>query len=104
MPIVEGYIAVWNKYPLDEVKIRVARPSVLGPSKRLLDDWKAGRITWAQYEERFIDEIESSPKAQEKLDEIVRLAKKQTVRLLCYEKNPPCHRFILIEMLSEPES
>lgn len=101
LPIVEGYIAVWNKYPPDEIKIRVARPSVLGPSKALFEDMKAGRITLAQFEERFVEEIESNPQAQEKLDEIQKLAKKQVVRLLCYEKNPPCHRFILIDMLRE---
>ncbi len=101
MPLVEGYIAKWRTYPQDEVKIRVARHSVLGPSKLLLDDWKAGRITWDQYQTRFIEEIEGNPQAQEKLDEILRLAQNQTVRLICYEKGPPCHRFILLDMLGE---
>jgi hypothetical protein len=33
----------------DEVKIRVARPSVLCPSKELLQDFKSGKIDWAGY-------------------------------------------------------
>jgi hypothetical protein len=39
----EGYIGKWKKYPKDEVKVRVARPSVLAPSKELLKDWKEGK-------------------------------------------------------------
>ena len=95
----EGYIAKWREYPKDEIKIRVARPSVLAPSKQLLEDWKEGKISWEEYEERFRKEILSNPKALKKLREIKELAKKKDVRLICYEKNPPCHRFILIEMI-----
>lgn len=40
----EGYIGRWKRYPKDEVKIRVARPSVLAPSNELLKDFKEGRI------------------------------------------------------------
>jgi len=40
----EGYIGRWKKYPKHEVKIRVARPSVLVPSNELLKDFKEGRI------------------------------------------------------------
>lgn len=101
MTLLEGYIAKWNKYPTDEVKIRVARPSPLSPSKNLLKDYKEGKITWPQYTTRFINEILSNPRALMKLDEIKELIKNQDVRLLCYEKNPPCHRFILLDMIKE---
>ena len=95
----EGYIARWKKYPKDEVKVRVARPSVLAPSKELLKDWKEGKIDWAEYERRFRKEILGNPKALAKLKEIKKLAEEKDVRLLCYEKNPPCHRFILIDLI-----
>ena len=95
----EGYIAAWKKYPVDEVKVRVARPSVLGPSKALLEDYKEGKIDWAGYESRFREEMLGNPKAMAKLREIKKLAERKDVRLICYEKNPPCHRFTLIDLI-----
>ena len=96
----EGYIGNWRKYPKDEVKVRVARPSVLAPSKELLKDWKEGMIDWTEYERRFREEILGNPKAVAKLSEIKKLAKTKDVRLICYEKSPPCHRFILIDLVN----
>jgi len=113
----EGYIAKWRKYPKDEVKIRVARPSVLAPSKKLLGDFKAAeregkesglkklearKLAWdkADYERRFRAEILSNPKALAKLKEIKELAKEKDVRLICYERKPPCHRFILMDLIN----
>lgn len=100
MPLLEGYIAAWKKYPKDEVKIRVAQPSVLSPSKNLLRLYKIGAMSWKDYEELFRREITNSPKAMRKLCEIKELAKTKNIRLICYEKNPPCHRFILIDMIN----
>lgn len=101
--LLEGYIARWRKYPEDEVKVRVARPSVLSPSKALLMDYKEGRIDWEGYERRFREEIQSRPAALKKLRTIKTMSETEDVRLICYEKNPPCHRFILIEMINELE-
>jgi uncharacterized protein YeaO (DUF488 family) len=95
----EGYIGNWKNYPKDEIKIRVARPSILGPSKELLKDFKSEKIDWAGFEERFRKEILANPVALEKLREIKKLAEKTDVRLICYEKNPPCHRFILMDLI-----
>jgi uncharacterized protein YeaO (DUF488 family) len=101
----EGYIAKWKKYPTDEVKIRVARPSVLGPSQRLLDIYKYEGLAWDIYERLFRKEILGNPKALAKIDEIRKLLADGTnVRLICYEKNPPCHRFILMNMIKEASS
>ena len=61
--ILEGYIAAWKKYPVDEVKIRVAWPSILGPSKKLLGDYKEGRIPWGTYEVLYREEITGNPEA-----------------------------------------
>ena len=99
--IKEGYLAKWNSYPKDEIKIAVTRTakSPLSPSWELLNDYKNGKIDWKQYTKRFKEEILANPEALEKLEEIRELAKTKTVRLICYEKNPPCHRFILLEML-----
>jgi len=99
--IKEGYIARWNKYPKNEIKIRVARPSILAPSKTLLTLWKNKEITWDEYTAIFRKEIQDKPEAIEKLKEIKQKAQTEDVRLICYEKNPPCHRFILIEIINE---
>ena len=96
----EGYIAHWKKYPLDEIKVRVARPSVLGPSKALLKDYKEEKINWAGYTRRFRKEILGNPKALAKLREIKKLAEMKDVRLICYEKDPTyCHRRLLVEII-----
>ena len=109
--IFEGYIANWKNYPKDEIKIRVARPSVLAPSQELLSEFNRLKKRYGRerawelsgYEERFRREILSNPKATAKLREIKELAKNRRVRLICYEKNPPCHRFILMKLIEEVE-
>jgi uncharacterized protein YeaO (DUF488 family) len=65
-----------------------------------LQDFKSGKIDWAVYEERFRREILSNPKAVMKLREIRKLAETKDVRLICYEKNPPCHRFVLMDLIN----
>ena len=101
MKILEGYIAQWRNYSEDEVKIRVARPSILGPSKRLLEDYKKNNLSWAEYTTRYVAEIMASPRALKQIDDIIELSKTKDVRLICYEKNPPCHRFILLDMIAD---
>jgi len=59
--IFEGYIANWRNYPQDEVKVRVARPSVLAPSRELLSEFNRLKKRYGRerawklsgYEERF---------------------------------------------------
>lgn len=95
----ESYIANWKKLPEDAVRIRVARPSILAPSKVLLKDYKNGLIDWNEYTRRFLLEILSNPEAIAKLKEIKALAQEKDVYLICYEKHPPCHRFILMKLI-----
>ena len=97
--IKEGYIANWHKYPKNEIKIRVARPSILAPSKKLWNDYKQGKITWYVFENCFLEEILNNPKALLKLREIAEISKTQDVRLMCYEKSYPCHRFLLMDII-----
>lgn len=96
MPLKEGYIGNWRNYPTDEIKIRVARPGALGTPKDLGQKWKDKKITWDEFERRYLLHVMMNKKPHEKLMEIVKLLKEgKTVRLMCYEKNPPCHRFTL---------
>jgi len=105
MKLKEGYIAAWKTYPTDEIKVRVARPGALGTPKDL---WKLGttnKISWHDFEIRNLMHVMTDEKAHDKLMEILKLLKEgKTVRLMCYEKNPPCHRFTLkkaLEILME---
>lgn len=115
----EGYIAKWKTYPEDEIKIRVVRPHALAPSRNLLrsfmivkkrqmsigfSELEARRFAWdaISYEDRFQTEILSNKNATFMLGYIMGLVDSgQNVRLICYEKNPPCHRFVLIKMIEE---
>jgi uncharacterized protein YeaO (DUF488 family) len=97
--IKESYISMWNKLPHDAIKIRVARPSVLSASKELLYDYKEGRINWQEFEVRFRKEILSNPAAIAELKRLKELSYEKDVYLICYEKNYPCHRFILIDLI-----
>jgi len=99
MTLLEGYIAKWRTYPTNEVKIRVARPHILSPSALLHHDYRNGFITWEEYEKRFRSEILSRLDSRHELERIAVLSKHENVRLLCYEKSPPCHRFLLMDMI-----
>lgn len=74
--------------------------SPLSPSYLLLKDWKVGIIEWDEYEKRYTAEISGSENAEFALNEIINLILNgNTVWLVCYEKNPPCHRFILQDII-----
>jgi len=114
----ESYIANWRKIPKDAIKIRVARPHILSPSEKLLSDYKkyekqylkcymtkqsARMLAWnnSNYVIRYKNEIMSNPKAIVEIKRIRRLSKEKDVYLLCYEKDYPCHRFILLEIIGD---
>jgi len=96
----ETYLANLARVPVEAKRIRVARQSILAPSKSLLADWKAKKITWPEYVLRFRKEMLSNPEAVKYMRAIKELATKVDVYLYCYEKQPPCHRFILIELIN----
>jgi len=118
MTILEGYFALIDKYPKNEAKLCVARGYPffvkrskmthylsLAPSEDLLDDYKAKKITWEQYTDRFKDEMRSQKWSMYTLKLLKRLSRAGSViRLLCYEKPPKnCHRFILLDILNSME-
>jgi len=96
----ETYLANLVRVPVEAKRVRVARPCILAPSKSLLADWKTKKITWSEYEARYIRQILSDPDAVKYMRAIKELATKVDVYLYCYEKKPPCHRFILIELIN----
>jgi uncharacterized protein YeaO (DUF488 family) len=97
----ESDISMWNTLHHDAIKVRVARPSVLSASKELLNNYKKRRITWQEFEARFGKEIRINPKTMVELKRIKGLTQEKEVYLICYEKNYPCHRFILIDLINK---
>ena len=72
----------------------------VAPSRRLLADWRGGAISWDQYVRRYTSEMSQQTHEIEKL---AKLAEKETITLLCYERegDPHCHRYLLKEMIEE---
>ena len=100
-----------EKYPDAKfvVVTRTAR-SILAPSVKLLSDykeaerrlgdrWKAWNLT--DYEARYREEIKNSPDALKEIKRIKAISDKKDVYLVCYERNPPCHRFILLDVIEK---
>lgn len=101
--LLEGYLAKLKSYPEDELKVFVTRTahSILAPSKELFEDYKNGKIDWKEYEERYRKEIYGNQQTMEYLERLSLFSKTYNVRLICYEKKYPCHRFILMDIISE---
>ena len=114
--IRQGYFAKHRTYPTDELKICVSHSwprfvlrdqmthmPALAPSKQLLQDYKNKRITWNQYTERFIKEMDTDNATAALLELMLKSNQGEDIRLLCYEKalNRQCHRFLLLDMLRE---
>ena len=72
---------------------------LLSPSWKLLNDYKDGRIDWAQYAERFRREMDCDL-CREEMKRIWDLSQTKDVYLVCFEKDGEnCHRYILIELM-----
>ena len=113
MTLRETYIAIMGR--VEGVKLLVTRLyprgisrvhfdrwlPVLSPSRGLLADWKQGLITWEEYTERFHQEILGLAEALAALRHIIELAETRDVYLICWEKEPPCHRFLLLDLARE---
>ena len=111
MVLKEG--SIQNAKSLNGVKILVTRDwprghkkeefdywfRELAPSIQLFRDWKGKKITWEEYERRFIKEKIGNPEVIERMKEIKQLAENQDVFLLCHETEYPCHRYILMTLI-----
>lgn len=101
-----GYLAEERKksfdgYPEGEVQVYVMG-GVFSPSDSLLEKWSDGDISWQQYRSMYIDEIKSDGDAVRKVDRLAKtVVRGNDVRLICFEKKPPCHRFIVKELVED---
>lgn len=98
----ETYLANMKKLPRDAIKIVVTRSAghILSPSKKLLRDYKDRSIDWNEYIRRFTLEMDNDA-CKDAMREIKLIAENQDVYLICYEKEYPCHRFLLIDMINK---
>jgi hypothetical protein len=85
---------------LDAIIVDVTRRagSVLSPSWDMLNEYKAGKMTWDGYISRFLREMDN-PKCKVEMLRIGELAKTKDVYLVCFERVGNCHRFLLVDMI-----
>ena len=81
------------------IEVTRSAGSVLGPSWALLNDYKAKKITWDGYIERFVKEM-NNPVSRAEMLRIGNLAKTRDVYLVCFERVGNCHRFLLVDMIN----
>jgi len=72
--------------------------SVLSPSWDMLNEYKAGKMTWDGYISRFLREM-NNPESREEMLRIGELAGTKDVYLVCFERVGNCHRFLLVDMI-----
>ncbi len=98
----ESYLANMKNLPKDSVKIVVTRSAghMLSPSKTLLFGYKKGKIDWAEYVNTFYREMDN-PACVAIMREIKKIAETRDLYLICYEKEYPCHRFLLLDMIKK---
>lgn len=74
---------------------------VLAPSRELLTDYQHGLVAWEEYTAHFRKEILGSAEAIAALKHVSELAETRDVYLICWEPEPPCHRFLLLDLARE---
>lgn len=74
----------------------------LAPSWKLLSDWKVRRITWEEYEKRYLEEM-MGERSRQTIKHLLRaVVNGETITLLCYERNGEhCHRYLLKDILEK---
>ena len=105
--IRDTYYSIKNKViPQEDVVLDISRfrkrkadISPLAPSQELLDDWNQGRIVWKEYVERYYQELRENEAVHSLIQHIADLAAREDVWLVCMEKQYPCHRFLVKEVI-----
>ena len=97
--IYESYIARIRDVPKAERFLvnRNRGHNELSPSETLLREYKSGKLSWDRFRSRFLRELTEG--SWRTLYSLVERSFKENVCLTCYERDFPCHRFILLELL-----
>lgn len=75
--------------------------SPLAPSPLLSEDWDNDRIRWKEYVEKYFLQLYHDRRAGSLLEEIISIAMERNVWLVGLEKEYPCHRFLLIQIIEK---
>ena len=71
----------------------------LGTEKELIALWKKGKLTWKEYSRRYIASLKGK---ESMLEELATRSKKETITLLCVEKDAgKCHRSLLRQQIEK---
>lgn len=101
-PETDWLICIARKYPWFVKKDKMSHFPSLAPSQELLDDYKSGFTDWGLYGAVYRKEIATSEQARRDIAWIgIKDCQGETVRLMCWEKKPPCHRFILLDIIEK---
>jgi hypothetical protein len=73
----------------------------LTPGHVLLEDWNENRIRWKEYVERYFQQLYNDQRAGSLLQEIISLSMERDVWLVGLEKDYPCHRFLLKQIVEK---
>lgn len=73
--------------------------SPLAPSQDLLRDWNEDRIVWKEYVERYYQELKTKKEVDPLIAKIADLAAQEDVWLVCMEREYPCHRFLVKQVI-----
>ncbi len=74
---------------------------LLAPSRKLLEDWNEDRIKWKEYVERYFQQLYDDQRARNFLKEVISLSMEKNVWLVGLEKDYPCHRFLLKQIVEK---
>lgn len=77
------------------------RTSLLAPSRKLLEDWNEDRIRWKEYVERYFQQLYHDQRAMSLVEEVISLSVERDVWLVGLEKDYPCHRFLLKQIVEK---
>lgn len=95
----DGYrVLVMRYWPRGVSKDKVdAWEKELGTPKELIKKWKAGSMSWEKFTQAYLDSICNQ---QDRITELAKKAKRQTITLLCSCRDADhCHRKLLKEVI-----
>ena len=71
----------------------------VGTEKELIKLWKAGKLTWKEYSKRYVASLKGKESI---LEDLAARSKRQTITLLCVEKEAGrCHRSLLKQQIEK---
>jgi uncharacterized protein (DUF488 family) len=86
------------KFVLDLVGINYSHQLELAPTQDILDDYKKKRISWDDYEKKYLDLLYKR-KIEDRIDDVLG---DDTICFLCSEHKPHhCHRRLLAEYIKQ---